>query len=94
MVTYGCLKKVHLIVHFLNVYCCNIYLPQVSAFAYLIVIYTIHYFIFHFKCYSILHFAVCQLLRWAFLFSESERFNCTQVFLNNSPAPCSLYFYR
>ena len=25
-------------------------------------------FIFHFKCYSILHFAVCQLLCWAFLF--------------------------
>ena len=24
-------------------------------------------FIFHFKCYSILHFAVCQLLCWAFL---------------------------
>ena len=24
-------------------------------------------FIFHFKCYSILHFAVCQLLRWHFL---------------------------
>ena len=30
-------------------------------------------FIFHFKCYSILHFAVCPLLRWSFLlliFSE------------------------
>ena len=25
-------------------------------------------FIFHFKCYSILHFVVCQLLCWAFLF--------------------------
>ena len=25
-------------------------------------------FIFHFKCYSILHFAVCQLPCWAFLF--------------------------
>ena len=25
-------------------------------------------FIFHFKCYSILHFAVCQLLCWAFLY--------------------------
>ena len=24
-------------------------------------------FIFHFKCYSILHFAVCRLLCWAFL---------------------------
>ena len=24
-------------------------------------------FIFHFKCYIILHFAVCQLLCWAFL---------------------------
>ena len=24
-------------------------------------------FIFHFKCYSILHFAVCQLLAWTFL---------------------------
>ena len=23
--------------------------------------------IFHFKCYSILHFAICQLLCWAFL---------------------------
>ena len=31
--------------------------------------FTIHYFIFHFKCYSILHFAVCQLLCWAFLFT-------------------------
>ena len=29
--------------------------------------FTIHYFIFHFKCYSNLHFAVCQLLFWAFL---------------------------
>ena len=29
--------------------------------------FTIHYFIFHFKCYSIFHFAVCQLLCWAFL---------------------------
>ena len=27
-------------------------------------------FIFHFKCYSVLHFAVCQLLCWAFLFSD------------------------
>ena len=26
-------------------------------------------FIFHFKCYSILYFAVCQLLCWAFLSS-------------------------
>ena len=26
-------------------------------------------FMFHFKCYSILHFAVCQLLCWAFLSS-------------------------
>ena len=25
-------------------------------------------FIFQFKCYSILHFAVCQLLCWAYLF--------------------------
>ena len=25
-------------------------------------------FILHFKCYSILHFAVCQHIRWAFLF--------------------------
>ena len=25
-------------------------------------------FIFHFKCYSILYFALCQLLCWAFLF--------------------------
>ena len=25
-------------------------------------------FIFHFKCYSLLHFAVCQLIGWAFLF--------------------------
>ena len=30
--------------------------------------FTIHYFIFHFKCYSNLHFAVCQLLCWAFSF--------------------------
>ena len=30
--------------------------------------FTIHYFIFHFKCYSSLHFAVCQLLCWAFLY--------------------------
>ena len=29
--------------------------------------FTIHYFLFNFKCYSILHFAVCQLLCWAFL---------------------------
>ena len=29
--------------------------------------FTIHYFIFHFKCCSILHFAVCQLLCWAFM---------------------------
>ena len=27
-------------------------------------------FIFHFKCYSILHFAVCQLLCWAFLLNN------------------------
>ena len=26
-------------------------------------------FIFHFKCYSILHFAICQLVCWAFLFN-------------------------
>ena len=54
-------------VHFLNVYCFNI-LSQVSAFAYLIVIYN-SLFIFHFNCCSILHLAVCQLLCWAFLFS-------------------------
>ena len=29
--------------------------------------FTIHYFIFHFKCCRILHFAVCQHLCWAFL---------------------------
>ena len=29
-------------------------------------------FIFRFKCYSILHFAVCQLLCWAFLFITCE----------------------
>ena len=29
-------------------------------------------FIFHFKCYSILHFAVCQLLCWALLFLNQE----------------------
>ena len=28
-------------------------------------------FLFHFKCYSILHFAVCQLPYWAFLLSIS-----------------------
>ena len=31
-------------------------------------------FIFHFKCYSILHFAVCQLLRWAFLYIARTSF--------------------
>ena len=30
--------------------------------------FTIHYFIFHFKCFRILNFAICQLLCWAFLF--------------------------
>ena len=29
--------------------------------------FTIHNFIFHFKCYNILHFAECQLLCWTFL---------------------------
>ena len=32
-------------------------------------------FIFHFKCYSILRFAVCQLLRWAFLLKRSTELN-------------------
>ena len=61
----------HLMIRKIDEVCFNIFLTQVSAFAYLIVIYnslfTIHYFIFHFKCCSILHFAVCQLLCWAFL---------------------------
>ena len=34
--------------------------------------FTIHYFIFHFQCSSILHFAVCQLLCWAFLLAHGN----------------------
>ena len=30
-------------------------------------------FIFYFKCYSILHFAVCQLLCWPFLLYSFNR---------------------
>ena len=37
--------------------------------------FTIHYFIFHFKCYSILLFAVCQLLCWAFLYDVPITFS-------------------
>ena len=37
--------KVHLFVHFLNVYCFNIFLTQVSAFAYLIIIYNSLFYI-------------------------------------------------
>ena len=45
--------------------------------------FTIHYFRFHFKCCSILHFAVCQLLCWAFMlhiptirFQEMSKYIC------------------
>ena len=37
--------------------------------------------IFHFKCYSILHFAVCQLLCWAFLLSTKLSWKCSWFFL-------------
>ena len=39
-------------------------------------------FIFHFKCYSILHFAVCQLLRWPFVYCllENLRYLLIKVF--------------
>ena len=30
-------------------------------------------FIFYFKWYSLLHFAVCQLLCWSFLFNGSSK---------------------
>ena len=38
-------------------------------------------FIFQFKCYHILHFAICQLLCWAYLFYLFEQ--CMSIF--NSP---------
>ena len=48
--------------------------------------FTIHYFIFHFKCYSILHFTVCQLLCWAFLFyvvkEDYISFRYTTIYLH------------
>ena len=62
--------KVHLIIHFLNVYWFNIFLTRVSVL-HIWLSFTIHYFIFHFKCCSILHFAICQLLCWAFLLKKN-----------------------
>ena len=52
---------VHLMIRKINEACFNIFMTQVSAFAYLIVIYN-SLFIFHFKCCGILHFAICELL--------------------------------
>ena len=46
----------HLMIRKIYEDCFNIFLTQVSAFAYLIVIYN-SLFRFHFKCYSILHYA-------------------------------------
>ena len=44
--------------------------------------FAIHYFIFRFKCCSILHFAVCQLLCWAFLLTDCNSFHTYQLYTN------------
>ena len=51
-------------------------------------------FIFHFKCYSILHFAVCQFLCWAFLLksdleTESGVVDCKRS-LNTNIDNCTI----
>ena len=45
-------------------------------------------FIFHFKCYSILHFAVSRLLRWAILFY----FRCSRVYSHFYFTICPRFF--
>ena len=49
--------------------------------------FTIHYFIFHFKCYSILHLAVCQLLCWV-----SCSMKVIQSIISNISVPLSKSF--
>ena len=54
--------------------------------------------IFNFKCYSTLHFAVCQLLRWPFLFNNksngSEGINVTCLISIRSNSKLQINFYN